>query len=434
MDNRKIGIEARPTFQFIKQVEDFITFTNNQLKDHRLRGLRPIQAMLDSISRTVQDPSGKLGVKPALKAYEETRSKLLGVPERLDKEYDKAVKEKQKADEFYNKLPQFHEENLNKQKRLLQAKVEDMNLDQLRAIGITAKENQQLIIKYEDLETKRQAKVLELAKLDRKIQGNCCGGPLCNKEDLIRRRNVDHEINVLLSLQAAVTVNPVTADPSKEEISDYKKQLDMLRQAIQSEIDGHEDKRKEARKAADAAAKKISDISQKMDESQLDQCRAVDRDTMFNLVHLRARLSNFNRLVDKVYQEDPSTRQVLDSLTSARNEWRDKINHALGVIFYPNIEGHNGLKFYSDYIEWDKTHELEQQKFESAEYSPNEYIDQIVPEMKKVVTPASPATGIGSVSSFFPSVSRARSMASTPGLVPPAAAPGIKASSSSVSS
>lgn len=438
MQDRMLSKEERATFQYIKLVEEFIAFANNQLKDHgKQKSLRSIITALESLGRTVQDSTGKYGVKPALEKSEQLRNASLSVPDSLDKLYEKAIKEKRKAEEAYDKLPQQHDENRNKLTRLLQAKVEDMNLDQLREIGITAKKNQQLILNYEELDSKLTTKRAELRKLDAKIQAHCCGGALCNKEDLIRQRNIDHEINVLIALQQEVRANPVDAPRSKEELGGFKKQLDAIRQEIQEQIDGYEGLRKKARKKVEEATRAISDINQRIKADQLEKCRVVDQDTMFNLVHLRARLSGFYRMVDKVYKADASTNLVLDSFTSARNDWRDKFNNALGAIFYPSLTGRSGLRLYSDYVEWSKLHVKEREEIESAEYSPNQFITAVVPEMKKAeVNPLHTST-LGTVHDFFPTVDRVKKKKSVDVASITASAdakPGLRASSSTTTS
>lgn len=416
MQVRTVDIYDRPTFQFINAVEKMIEEAGGILRSKKISGLKPVIQALDSLKRTIQDPAGKLGVKPALKAYEEARNKLLGTPDSLYREYLSALKKKKEAEDYYNHLPQQHEENLNKQKRLRNAVVEDMSLEELRELGITAKENQRLIINYEDLDLKLNIKRNELKKLEAKIQRNCCGGALCNKEDIARARNINHEINVLINLQASIKENPIRAERSKDEVNELKGKLAQVRKEIEDLIDGYESKRKKARRKVDDAAKRISDVNKKIDGQQLDQCRTVDRDTMFNLVHLRARVSGFYRLVEKVYGEDQAARPILDMITSAKLNWSDKLNSMLGSIYYPIIEGKNGFKLYSAYREWAKLNSKEKDVIESAEYSPNEYINNVVPEIKSEDANALHHSTLGTVHDFFPRVDRssASAAASTP--------------------
>src|SRR5690606_25061684 len=148
---------------------------------------------------TIEDSTGKLGVKPALLRYEAERE--IGTSDTLDREYDSAVKKKEKAEEEYNALPAKHQENLNKQKRLVEAKIEDMSIDELREIGVTAKETQQIMIGYTDLDSKLRIKDAELRKITAKIQSHCCGAAACNKKDLERQAKIQFEINVLQALQ-----------------------------------------------------------------------------------------------------------------------------------------------------------------------------------------------------------------------------------------
>jgi hypothetical protein len=134
----------------------------------------------------------------------------------------------------------------------------------------------------------------------------------------------------------------------------------------------------------------------------------VDRDTMFNLVHLRGRLAGFYRLVDKVYKEDAFTKVVLDSLTSAKENWRDKFNNVLSSIYYPAVEGKNALQFYANYTKWAEIHAKEQLEIESAVYSPNEYIKIVVPEAKQSQSDVVHASSFGTAHDFFPTQARSR--------------------------
>lgn len=429
---RKDDINNRPTFQFLKIVEEFIAAANDLLKgNQKIKGLKPVLAALASLDRTMQDPSGKLGVKPALSKYEENRTASLGTSESLDKAYDKAVDEKETADEILNNLPAKHDLNLARQKELRRKNIDDVFKEELEGIKKTGEDIEENITHDNDLAATLQTKRDALRKLERKIQGHCFGGAACNKEDIAASNTLEKEIDGLVEQQNKIKDRPIKPTGKEAKIKELEVKLANQKKKIDDAIDNYPATLKAAQKTVDDATEKLSVIERKIADDLNAQCKIVSRDTIYDLVHLRARVSNFYRVASDIYKNDPTVKPLLDVLLSSRDDWRKRLNDALGCVYYPDIQGRTGLQFYNAYTNWAKTHQKEQQAIESAEYSPNDYIDSVVPKMRAKETRLSREISFGTVHDFFPAETRLKKKPSTDAV---ATTPGVKNSSSSTTS
>ncbi len=437
---RKDDISKRPSMQFIQLVDEFIASAKDLLKVHDknpikdlklMKGLKPVLAALTSLERTMQDPSGKLGIKVSLRNYEIKRTASLGTPESLDTEYDEAVKEKEAADDVKNKLPAQHDLDLARQKELRRQDIDDVFKEELEAIQKTGEDIEENINQDDDLAAQLQTKRDELRKLERKIQSHCCGGAACNKDDIAASNTLEKEIDSLVERQSKIKDRPIKPTGKEAKIKALEDKLKKMKKKIDDSIDGYPAALKAAQKRVDEATRNLSIIERKITDDLLTQCKSVSRDTMFDLVHLRARVSSFFRTVSAVYKKDESTKALLGALLGSRDDWRKRFNEALGCIYYPDTQGRTGLELYSAYTEWAKTHDKEQQKIEAAEYSPNEFIDSVVPNAEAKEVQITRKTSFG-IHNFFPAeTKRPREKPSEDSA---SVTPGAKISSSSTTS
>jgi hypothetical protein len=315
-------------------------------------------------------------------------------------EADELVTQCQKA---IDKIATDHDEKIQALNRERDTLVKQSNAEVWRKI-----------IEDNEVITANRKKLMDLDQQERPLQAQedkleqakCLGCSKKKKKELIK---VKADISNLETQRAAIKKSIDDSSDSEKKYDEATAKLDAFKvklaakdKAINDEID--------ANKTADAAAQiklksakqQQQDLHEEITEAEIEFCRNIDRNTMFDLVHLRVRVDYFFSVVKTSAEGLRSESGVLDVINGKMFNLIQVLDAQLKGLSCDKSGNHSALRIYQDYLRLIKVKPEVKTKMETSVYSPDGLLDTIVPE-RKPSTVALPVPTIDDLNTFFPS-------------------------------
>jgi len=400
---RSQDVQIRPAFIYVYSVRDRVEAIRKLLNESSIK-VPAVKNALDSLSRTLQDSdkNAKLGVIPDLKEYEDGRELPVGETKR------RALNEANEAVEKYQKeidsIAKKHEEAMKKLNRERDSLVKNTNAEVWEKIIADNDERQKRRDKYLNLSEQRR----NLEKTQDEIEQRACCGCMGKKDKKLFAKNKADLAAVYSSIE---TIMPeVEDDPgvdkeyadAKANKSRFEFKLQEKDNAITQEIENNKESDTTAREKLSKAKDTQISLSEEIVAEGIGFCKNLSQNMMFNMVHLRARVSWFMDILCKAAEEaSPAQGVLLDAIQSRMLNINELLDKKLKGLSCDEAGSRTGLNLYQGYLALTKTNNQLKQQFENSEYSPDKLLATIVPlKLKPVVNLRNSANDINS---FFPS-------------------------------
>lgn len=373
-------IDQRTSFLLVTTVKNLIPTCDALLKKTGILedGLKTARMELASIESTINN------LIPQLDLYEKNRdSAKISISL-----YDALKKARKRADEARenkdNLKPDFDDKQ-NKLRNKLDQLNEAANQARLDKIGTTAEDIKKENEKFNDLADKKDSLNTQRNRIQAKIDKKCCGCmPSCVKKELKQIADLDRQIDEINSQIPRIKENLDKLN-AEDIVANLQKKIDSVKADIKSNIDKYPEKESKAEKEYVKAQGQLAEITDSINKLNTEHYNALSTAVMFDVIHIVAKFERFESAVITAYEQkmkhNPKDKQLreLDELRGILDHEKKKIFDYLQQLTCPDSGKRSGVDIYQAYLQLDAAL---QKKFTDTDYSQNELINKIVPEIE----------------------------------------------------